>query len=195
MIEYQFHSTPAKGMPVGINQALPTSTYISGEKQHQADDLRNQTASQKSRPHEHDEQSLFDRRAELKKSLRMIAMHLSPDYVEKIFSQIDYLLDDELFDEDCSTISIKSFELFVRYLCFGFLLIPRLTVTPNANLMASWKNPEGEIHVEFLDDDRINTMAVRKSKDEPEYFSHLGTIKSQHRFLGNITIKHWCYHT
>lgn len=116
---------------------------------------------------------LFDARSAFKVSFATVAMHLSKDWRDRLFSQVDDLLDVEEWDERDRPTNNASSLTFIRSMIFlRPSRRPGLGADHEGNLVAAWSNGAGRLtlicrpkdHVRWListqiDDGQLETAA------------------------------------
>lgn len=102
------------------------------------------------------EKRMFDTRMALKIKASPVAMHLGREWLNKLFAQIDALLDPDEWDPADSVPSTESFATFLRMVVF---LSPRrrpsLGATSDGNIVAVWVNDAGRLTIECRDSDVV----------------------------------------
>lgn len=99
---------------------------------------------------------LFDTRALAKRMTSQIAMYLSQDFRDQLFSQIDALFDIDNWEPGDRLLEEASYRTFLRaLLALNINMRPGLGLSDDGNLLAIWKLPNGRISMEFLKSDRV----------------------------------------
>jgi hypothetical protein len=107
-------------------------------------------------------EALFDSRAHFKVLISQIAMHLDGKWRERLFKQIDSLLDADEWAEEDTPPSIKSYRTLIR-----LLLLIRPTKKPgfgashDGHILVTWTNGSNLLTVECLPNDQIQWSIVR----------------------------------
>ncbi len=118
-----------------ISDAGPSSaTTIASSEQHlQANTLDNR---------------IFNETSFYKTYTAAVAMHLTGEWRDNFFKQIDRLIDPENWDDEDELISRASFQTLIK-----LVTLPNVTVRPSINVsqfgdaMATWARPEGRLTV------------------------------------------------
>lgn len=97
---------------------------------------------------------LFQSRAAAKIYASKVAMRMDPVWRDKLFGQLDSLLDPEEWDELDNPLVTESFATFIKVM---FLLLPGrrpgLGLTFQGNIIAVWSNGENRLTIECLPND------------------------------------------
>lgn len=102
------------------------------------------------------ESMLFGLSTHVKVGWSRLAMHLPEAWKQRIFSQIDLLLDpDEWDDEDPDAFRASSTTM-LRFFCSQHgPKAPALSLTPGGHLVSTWKHETDLLHLEYLEDDIV----------------------------------------
>ena len=78
------------------------------------------------------DEQLFDNAADLKIAVATVAMHLSSEWRDTIFQQLDELLSKENWQYDFALINTSTFMTFLRFIVYAHpTRLPSLGVGPN----------------------------------------------------------------
>jgi hypothetical protein len=101
-------------------------------------------------------EKLFDALAQFKICTAKVAMHLDREWRDRLFGQLDSLLDAESWEADDATPTINSFSTFLRML---LLLRPRrrpgIGATSDGHLIAMWTTGNDRLTIECLSNDLV----------------------------------------
>lgn len=99
---------------------------------------------------------LFGSLAEAKVLTSKIAMHLDQEWRERLFAQLDDLLELDDWHEDDEPILGASYETFLRMIIYQApARRPGLGVSYRGNLVAAWTSGTDQLTLEFFPEDRI----------------------------------------
>ena len=94
---------------------------------------------------------LFDVLASVKLLTAQVAMHLDAEWRNRIFEQLDDLLDAKDWHEDDDPLKASSFETFLRMIIFHNLTRrPGVGQSNRGNLIAAWTTGSDRLTIEFL---------------------------------------------
>jgi hypothetical protein len=101
-------------------------------------------------------EELFDALAKFKIWTAKVAMHLDRDWRDRLFGQLDSLLDAESWEADDAPPSISSYSTFLRML----LLLrphrrPGIGATSDGQLIAMWTSGNDRLTIECLSNDLV----------------------------------------
>ncbi|HXT08512.1 MAG TPA: hypothetical protein VN715_16460 [Roseiarcus sp.] len=134
-------------------------------------------------PRSIDEQ-LFDNAAELKVAVASVIMHLSLEWRDVIFQQLDELLSRENWQDDSAFINKTTFMNFLRFIIYARpTRLPSLGVGPTEHILAAWGTPDCQVSVEFLFDDRAAATFVHKGGRAREAVAWRGHVADLRNFL------------
>jgi hypothetical protein len=127
------------------------------------------------------EECLFDNAAILKIDFAHIAMHLSWEWRQVIFKQLDRLLDPANWEDDSSLIERAPFMTFLRFVIYAApTRFPSLGVSPKGHILAAWLCPPQQIAVEFLAADKAAAtflIQTARSKEIVAWRGHVADLK------------------
>ena len=127
------------------------------------DYLRSPTARGIGAPIANLNEQLFDARSKAKQLTALIAMHLSRDWRDGFFKQVDNLLDADEWDDRDIPVAEASFRTFLRLIIFlKAERRPGISATANGELMATWRNKEDRLTIYCRPSDNIRWV-VRKA--------------------------------
>lgn len=123
------------------------------------------------------EENLFDAKAEAKVLTSYVSMYLRQGWRDKLFHQLDDLLDTDGWDARDQPLQKKSFETFLKAICdLSPTVRPGLGLTYAGNLIAAWTTPSNDrLTLEFEQDSSVQLIVTRFFDNEPEIFS--GRVK------------------
>ncbi|TXK95389.1 hypothetical protein BMR02_12835 [Methylococcaceae bacterium HT1] len=102
------------------------------------------------------EETLYDSRADCKIEISKVAMHLSDNWRNGLFKQLDSLMDIDNWEDDDAPVTHKSFSTLLRMLT---LLRPDcrpgLGSTSSGNIIAAWTKESSRLTIECLPNDKV----------------------------------------
>lgn len=132
------------------------------------------------------EASLFRNRADVKILTSQVAMHLSNEERQALFSAIDWLLDHAEWEDESSQIDENAFRSYLRFMIFARpCRFPNLGVGPNGTLLVGWHKDEKSVHAEFLPEDQCMVVVKFSSARGPETFAWHGHVARLRSFVEN----------
>ena len=133
-----------------------------------------------SQPRSLDER-LFDNAAALKIDFAHIAMHLSSEWRQVVFKQLDRLLDPQNWEHDSAFVERAPFMTFLRFVIYAApTRFPSLGVSPKGHILAAWLCPPQQIAVEFLEADKAAatfSIQTARSKEIIAWRGHVADLK------------------
>lgn len=109
---------------------------------------------------------LFDSRSGFKVAFATVAMHLSKDWRDRLFRQIDSLLDPDEWDERDAPVGRASSLTFIRLMLFlRPFRRPGLGVSHEGHLVAAWTSDSGRLTLVCRPDDQIRWLVSRRMED------------------------------
>jgi hypothetical protein len=118
------------------------------------------------------EGQLFDATANVKVLTSQIAMHMSREWRDVLFRQLDSLHDPEEWDPEDAPIQKASFATFLKAI---FQLAPKarpgLGLSYRGYLLAAWVHDSDRLTIEFLPNDRVRWVISKDVENEPERFA------------------------
>lgn len=82
---------------------------------------------------------IFDARVEIKVATSYYAMHLSNESRARLFSEFDYVLDEEAWDEEDKLPAIESYRRFLKWSIFtGDSTWSSLGIDDDGNILVAW---------------------------------------------------------
>lgn len=114
-------------------------------------------------------EQLYDALANAKVLTSQVAMHLSQDWRDRLFHQLDDLLDaDDWHDED-KPVENTSFTTFLRTIIHGGVKRrPGLGVSHRGNLIAAWTRGKDRLTMEFFPSDMVRWVLSCEIEGELE---------------------------
>ena len=132
------------------------------------------------------EASLFRNRANLKILASRVAMHLSNEERNALFSAIDWLLDHAEWEDESSQIDEHAFRSYLRFMIFARPhRLPNIGVGPYGTLLVGWHKDEKSVHAEFLPEDQCMAVVKFSSARGPETFAWHGHVARLRSFVEN----------
>lgn len=102
------------------------------------------------------EKRIFEALAAAKISTASVAMHLSTEWRQKLFRQLDSVHDIDEFDKDDSPVLPSSFRTFLRTtLLINPRRMPGLGLSSGGNMVAAWTKDSDRLTIEFFPGDRL----------------------------------------
>lgn len=124
------------------------------------------------------DEQLFDARANFKVTASKYAMHLGKDWRDRLFSQIDTLLDAAEWQDADAPITNESARTFLRMLVYLQARRPGLGAAHDGSLIASWTAGANQLTILCQPNDRVRWMI---SADMPEGRETAAGSSSLHR--------------
>jgi hypothetical protein len=123
------------------------------------------------------EEELFRKRSDLKVITSQVAMHLTAEHRQKLFTALDLLLGLEHWEDESNQIQQEAFRTFLRFLIFVHpRRFPNLGVSSLGCVLAGWHSETKSLHAEFLPDN-ICTILLRSRTDRgPEGLAWRGPV-------------------
>ena len=139
------------------------------------------------------ETHVFDALASVKVMASLVAMHLSRESRDRLFSQLDSLHDTEQWEAGDEPINPSSFETFLK----AILTIrperpPGLGLSHTGDLIGAWTTGRDRLTIDFLPKGRVRWVLARYSgESEPDRFA--GQIEVSHLIdaLAPYHPEHW----
>ncbi len=123
-------------------------------------------------------EGLFDSAAFLKVTINNVAMHLGKPWRDKLFCQLDSLLDVDEWDERDPAPGQGTAKTFIRLL---LLLEPQrkpgLAVANDGNLIAAWTEGENRLTIECKPGDQLRWVLSRRIGDNLERVAASGPLR------------------
>ena len=112
---------------------------------------------------------LYDALARVKLLTAQVAMHLDSEWRNRVFAQLDDLLDAEDWHEDDDPIKASSFETFIRMIVFhGPSRRPGFGLSNRGHLIAAWTTGSDRLTIEFLPRDIVRWVLSCEVDSETE---------------------------
>jgi hypothetical protein len=112
------------------------------------------------------EGKLAEKRAAFKRVAASVAMHLDPDWRNRLFAKLDSLIDPEEWDLDFALPSDQSFSTFLRMIIYLHpTKRPGLGLSAKGHFLASWSNADDRIVIECLANDDVRWVLSRAVGD------------------------------
>lgn len=109
------------------------------------------------------EEALFDARLKAKVATSTIATHLTREWRDRFFGQVDALLDKDEWDARDVPVTEASFRTFLRLVVFlGNANRPGLAATSHGNLLAIWRNRDNRLTLECKPNDSVKWIVSRQ---------------------------------
>lgn len=107
------------------------------------------------------DERLFDARASFKVITSRYAMHLGTDWRDRLFSQVDRLLDADDWDPRDAPVTPESVRTFLRLMVFLKCRRPGLGASIDGNLIASWSTQQNYLTIVCRPNDELRwTVSV-----------------------------------
>ena len=117
------------------------------------------------------EGALFEAKSQAKQLTAAIAMHLSRNWRDRFFSQVDDLLDVEEWDDRDPPIAAESFRTFVRLNVYlQSTEQPSLGASMNGDLIAVWRRDEDRLTIYCGPNDNLRWIIRWKPNSLIEHF-------------------------
>jgi hypothetical protein len=141
------------------------------------------------------DERLFNATSTVKILTAQVAMHMSKEWRDKLFSQIDSLHDLEEWDEDDKPVDRFSFASFLK----AILYIrpqrhPGLGLSYEGNLVAAWTTGRDRLTIEFLANDRVCWVLTRNIGGETERAAGQTVVSRLYECLVPYDPTHWFVH-
>jgi hypothetical protein len=129
---------------------------------------------------------LWNNSAELKVLTSWYSLHhLNAEFKNQFFSQIDWLLDSEDWDEDDLLANEKSFVTLIKFILNSNpKQAPFLTLTDSGNLVGTWINKENKFRLECFENDSTNWFVSIQENDG--YERAMGESRSIKRLIDSV---------
>jgi hypothetical protein len=141
------------------------------------------------------EQLLFDAGAKAKISASLVSMYLREGWRDRLFQQLDNLLDPSEWDPEDKPLHPKSFETFLKAICdINPSKRPGLGISFSGNLIAAWRdnvNSNDRISMEFMPDGKVKLVGSRLIDEELVLFSALTPVAALKQTLLNLNCSTW----
>lgn len=142
------------------------------------------------------EETLFDARAMAKQAASRVSMYLREGWREKLFYQLDDLLDPaEWGDSEDKPLQAKSFDTFLKAICdLKPNRRPGLGLSYAGNLIAGWREPvhrEDRVSLEFTAGGGVIVIGSRILDGETVSFSARTPVLALKRTLANLNCAEW----
>ena len=138
---------------------------------------------------------LFDARAMAKISASRVSMYLREGWRNKLFYQLDNLLDPEEWDPDDRPLQAQSFDTFLKAICdINPSKRPGLGLSYGGNLIAAWRssvNTDDRLSLEFMPDGKVKLIGSRFVNDELVSFSALTPVTALKQTLADMSCVAW----
>ena len=138
---------------------------------------------------------LFDARASAKQMTSRVSMYLREGWRDKLFYQLDNLLDPEEWDPDDKPLQEQSFDTFLKAICdLQPTKRPSLGLAYSGNLIAGWRssvNGEDRVSLEFAPAGRVTLIGSRFIDDESVSFSARTHVRALKKTLVSLNCADW----
>jgi hypothetical protein len=138
---------------------------------------------------------LFDSRAMAKIAASRVSMYLREGWRDKLFYQLDNLLEPEEWDPEDKPLQAQSFDTFLKAICdVNPSKRPGLGLSYAGNLIAVWRsnvNTNDRVSLEFMPDGRVKLIGSRFVQDEPVSFSALTPVAALKQTLVDMSCVAW----
>ena len=141
------------------------------------------------------EDELFNAGATAKIMTSRVSMYLRKGWREKLFYQLDLLLDPLEWDPQDIPLQAQSFDTFLKAICdVKPTKRPGIGISNAGNLVAGWRNSEnGEdrVSLEFEPSERVLLIGSRVIDGQTESFSARTVVRNLKKTLANMNCTHW----
>jgi hypothetical protein len=114
------------------------------------------------------EEKLFNSKAAFKITTNLVAMHLDKGWRDKLFSQVDALLNADDWQFDDEPIQPSSSLTFIRMLIFLRARRPGLGATSDGNIVASWTTGRDRLTIVCQPNDSVRWVLLISNDKQPE---------------------------
>jgi hypothetical protein len=115
------------------------------------------------------EGALRNSQSSFKILISQVSMHLGLEWLQKLFSQIDSLLDIEEWDENDPVPALETARTFIRLLLvLKVNRKPGIGISNSGNLIAAWTTEPNRLTVECLPNDRVRWIVSHVNGGEIE---------------------------
>lgn len=138
-------------------------------------------------------ETLFDARAEAKVLTAYVSMYLREGWRDKLFHQLDNLLDPDEWDPDDKPLQKQSFDTFLKAICdLNPTVRPGLGLTYNGNLIGAWTTAaNNRMTLEFTQDGRVKILGTQFIDEEPVHFSAISSVGTLKKALVKFNCASW----
>jgi len=139
------------------------------------------------------EESLFDAKAMAKILTSRISMYLREGWRDKVFYQLDNLLDPDEWDPEDKPLQARSFDTFLKAICdLRPSKRPGLGLAYSGNLIAGWRANENErISMEFAPTGQVTLIGSRFIDGELVSFSARAPVRAVKKTLVSLNCAEW----
>jgi hypothetical protein len=188
---------------MGELRSLPT-TVISGNQADPFNPPQRNITSSLIYPAEHSppenanaslDNDLFEASATAKIMTSRVSMYLREGWREKLFYQLDLLLDPQEWDPQDIPLKAQSFDTFLKAICdINPTKKPGMGISNTGNLVAGWRggeNGEDRVSLEFEPNDRVILIGSRVIDGQIESFSARTVVRNLKKTLVNMNCTQW----
>lgn len=129
------------------------------------------------------------------KAVSAVSMHLRPGWRERLFAELNYLLDVESWDPDDQPLQAASFGLFLAGMIdIKAVRCPSLGLTYDGNVVAGWREPirkEDRVSLEFTPQGKVIVIGSWVNDGEVTSFSARTPVKDLKTTLHNLQCAGW----
>jgi len=181
---------PSQTSMIGLESAAAYNRVLSTMRNqtYSSSDLLRPKASQPTL-----DEALFDAKASAKILISHVSMYLRQGWRDKLFYQLDNLLDPEEWDPDDKPLQKRSFDTFLKAICDLMPTArPGLGVSHSGNLIAAWRSGNSDrISLEFAPDGRVKVIGTRFIDQEPVPFSAQANVGNLKQALIQFNCSTW----
>ena len=136
---------------------------------------------------------LFDAKATAKILTSHVSMYLRDGWRDKLFYQLDNLLDPEEWDPQDKPLQEQSFNTFLKAICdLQPKVRPGLGISHAGHLIAAWRSPQSDrVSIEFVPGDRVKLVGTTSMNDDPVHFSALASVANLKATLRQFNCAEW----
>lgn len=185
--DYKAH-IPTLAMRDGATNAYSSAAFTMAEQNFSLSDPRSAGRSGQSL-----DESLFDAKATAKQLTSRVSMYLRDGWRDKLFYQLDNLMDPDEWDPEDKPLQGQSFETFLKAICdLQPTKRPGLGLTYTGNLIAAWRINELErITLEFAPTGWVTLIGSRCIDGEPVSFSARPSVRALKKTLVSLNCAEW----
>ena len=139
------------------------------------------------------EETLFDAKAMTKVLTSRVSMYLREGWRDKLFYQLDNLMDPVEWNPEDKPLQEQSFDTFLKAICdLQPAKRPGLGLAYTGNLIAVWRVNEHErISLEFTPTGCVTLIGSRCIDEEPVSFSARPSVKALKKTLVSLNCAEW----
>jgi hypothetical protein len=133
------------------------------------------------------ETRLFDARANAKMVAAQVSMHLNPEWRNKIYQQVDRLLDTEQWEEGDGLLDPAAMKTFLRFIIYANITtVPSLGMGPTGHVLAAWRVDTRRLTIEFQPSDCCRLALSHVIGEDTSIITFTGSIVQARAFLEQL---------